>query len=569
MANYTMRSNGTAISLAAAEDGLPTEPSQCLSFTGHAAYASGASPGDHFQLADDGGDYRTTLGGKVSGTSGNKITYEAYSGDTPIINGSDLVGDNWSLSSGSVYKAVVTTKPEQIWIDETYGDRKDVDDATGGGAETLDNEYDWFWDVDGSYFDNEATTLYLYAPGDPFTEYTTPGVEAAARNDCFNTDEEEYLDIDGITFSKNNRSGMYLVYPSYITVKNCISEWAWKDGVWFYPDPGAASQPGNIVEDSVFRYCGLAGITCNIDPVDLTGVIIRRNKCYENGRYQWRPTGSVWNGDFNFTGGIKTWSSRTVPAIGWEIYENECYNNGPEGITDNRPGSVCGIWLDAMEGTAENPLKVYRNICYNNSGTGIFFEICRYVDVYNNVVYDCALSSNVDNEWAGGGIRIDNRYEWISGDINVYNNTISGCWIGIQVTGYSVGAGELNNCDVKNNICSGNDIELRASHGGDNGADGSGNVYDNNCLGAEDTAFISWGGSTYNTYAAWKTAHGESWDQVAGDPSFTDAGSDDYTLAAGSPCIGAGENLGSPYNVALMPSSSWPDAVVTGDQDDY
>lgn len=587
MATYTLLANGTAGSLAAALQptyGDPTDPSTCLSFAGHASYASGASPGDTFQLADNGGHFRSTLGGQISGTSGNRITYEAYPGDTPIINGSDLV-TGWTLSGTSnIWKASVSTRPKQIWIDDNFGDRKDVDDATGGGAESLTNEYDWFWDEDGSYFDNEATTLYLYAPGDPDTQYTTPGVEAASRQDCLNTNFKEYLNIDGITCSKSNRSGIYLNKPSYITVSNCIGEWAWNYGLWLYPDPLAASQPGNIIEDNTFRYCGQSGITCNIDEVDLTGVIIRRNRCYEIDRHTYRPNDANWEYMFNFTGGIKMWSSRATAAVGWQIYENVCYDCGPEGITDNKPGSVCGIWSDALLGTSENPVQIYRNLCYNNSGTGIFHEISRYVDIYNNVIYDCALSSNVDNQWAGAGIRVDNRYDWISGDSKIYNNTIAGCWIGIQVTGYNQSTGELNNVMVKNNICSGNDIELRASNGGDNGTYGSGNVYENNCIGAEASGFISWGGSTYDTYATWKTAHGEAWDQVEGDPSFTDTGSDDYTLASGSPCINTGENVMNrwdmgayiyqgtkdpSFNIALMPESSWTGSVVTGDQDEY
>jgi len=53
------------------------------------------------------------------------------------------------------------------------------------------------------------------------------------------------------------------------------------------------------------------------------------------------------------------------------------------------------------------------------------------------------------------------------------------------------------------------------------------------------------------------------------DPSFTAVGSDDFTLASDSPAINAGANLGATYDDALMPSSTWPDGVVTGDQDDY
>ena len=106
--------------------------------------------------------------------------------------------------------------------------------------------------------------------------------------------------------------------------------------------------------------------------------------------------------------------------------------------------------------------------------------------------------------------------------------------------------------------------------GGNNvGSWGTGNVYDNNCFGAEFTDFIVWGSTLHDTYDAWEADHGEAWAQVESDPSFTDDTSDDYTLASDSPCIGGGDDLGAPYNVGLMPASTWPSGVVTDDRGDY
>ena len=45
-----------------------------------------------------------------------------------------------------------------------------------------------------------------------------------------------------------------------------------------------------------------------------------------------------------------------------------------------------------------------------------------------------------------------------------------------------------------------------------------------------------------------------------------------YVYSAGqsdSPCIGAGADLGTTYDDALDPGSSWPDNVTAVDQDDY
>ena len=561
MATYTLRADGTAGSLAAALNGDPAVAAECLSLAGYASYGAGASPGDIFQLADDGGDYRGILYA-LAGTSGNEFTFKNYPGDTPTLNGSDLI-TGWTISgTANVWKAGVTTEPKQVWIDETFGDRKDVSDETGGGAESLANEYDWFWDSDGSYFDNEANTLYLYAPGDPDTQYTSPGVEACAR--AYGGVASDYCIFDGLVFSKVNQIGLYAYDVSSVTARNCTFEWAWNVGCRFSAD---TSESGFLIEDCVARYnatVGIVGLAVGGGTIDNT--ILRRNKCYENGRHTYRLP--VWDYEHNFTAGIKFWTSEQSNS-GWKIYENEVYDNGPTGTTNNTSSFGNGIWFDAADGTLGDEVLAYLNLVYDNFGSGIFVEISSHVDVWSNIIYGCATGSDTDNKWAAAGIRVDSRENFVKGNNNIFNNSIYGCWIGIQVAEYAT-TGEINDCTFKNNICSGNDIELRASGGGSNDAvNGSGNVYDNNCFGAEASGFISWGGSTYNTYDAWETAHGEAWVQVEGDSLFADPDNGDLTLESGSPCKSTGDDLGPPFNIGPLPSSVWPDGVLTGNRDDY
>ena len=152
----------------------------------------------------------------------------------------------------------------------------------------------------------------------------------------------------------------------------------------------------------------------------------------------------------------------------------------------------------------------------------------------------------------------------------IVNNTVNNCFIGLQAATYEEASGlEYDDNTFKNNILAGCTYAIRTEDGAANDTWGTGNVYENNCCGAQGVGFIMWNTVAQDTYADFKTAHGESWDQVEGDPSFADAGSDDYTLGAASPCIGAAENIGSPYDAALLPDSSWTDSVVIGSQDDY
>lgn len=80
--------------------------------------------------------------------------------------------------------------------------------------------------------------------------------------------------------------------------------------------------------------------------------------------------------------------------------------------------------------------------------------------------------------------------------------------------------------------------------------------------------FMKLFGTAYN-FSGWKTASGQDANSQNADPQFMNASATQFWLQSGSPAIDAGTNLGSPYNIALLPSSSWPNSVLTGDQNAY
>jgi hypothetical protein len=126
---------------------------------------------------------------------------------------------------------------------------------------------------------------------------------------------------------------------------------------------------------------------------------------------------------------------------------------------------------------------------------------------------------------------------------------------------------DISNNLIKNNIAIGqSEHRLLAIFGGDNDTYGSGNVYEYNCFGAEATNFIQWGTTHKSTYVAWEAAYGGSTHSVQADPQLANAAGGDFALRATSPCIDAGADLGPSYSTALMPGSSWPSNVRTGDQ---
>jgi hypothetical protein len=85
--------------------------------------------------------------------------------------------------------------------------------------------------------------------------------------------------------------------------------------------------------------------------------------------------------------------------------------------------------------------------------------------------------------------------------------------------------------------------------------------------GGSATPF-EWNVTNYD-FADYKTNSGEDANSLNSAPTFYNSAAAQFWLTSGSPGIGAGTNLGSPYNIGLMPGSSWPNSVLTGDQNSY
>ena len=537
MATKYVRADGSATWANA--NGPETNASNCCSLS---TAGSNASAGDTVYLSGLGGVFRATLSPSSSGSSGSVITFEGT--NSPEISGADLVG-TWSVFSGSVYQATLTTEPEQVWMDGAFGDRQ-----TSTGA--CVNEYDWYW---------ASNVLYVYAPGDPDTEYTSPGVEAAVRTQVVSP--KSYHLFDGITFTKSNQRVVNSWDDDNYTVQNCTIEWAWLDGA--ICSTSTADLSGVIFTGNVIRYCASAGVLFGVNTTgSIDSFSITKNEFYENcGWHQLVTTGEhTWAGAIKFF----TESDDCTNCI---VSENEVYRNGIAGEGGSNLGN--GIWFDQASGSSGNENIISHNLIYDNITNGIFIEISDYCTAHSNLIYDNSTVTG-GYPWACAGIRVDSRLALTSNYNKIYNNTIVGGYVGI-FCGTTVSQAEgcsLSYNEFKNNIVTGqSEYAIYANDGGDNaGGWGTGNVYENNCLGAEAIS-ISWDGSTYTTYDSWIAASSQTDNNIESDPSFTAAGSDDYTIASNSPCIGEGLILGAGYDDGLLPGSTWPDGVVTGDRDDY
>ena len=106
---YYMRADGTAANKAAATGPCGTV-GNCMNMTVHNGETF--SGDDIIYLCDDGGVYRAQMTVPSSGTDGHVITYAEATGDSPIIDGSDVIetgGDDWTAATTSSVAEQETT----------------------------------------------------------------------------------------------------------------------------------------------------------------------------------------------------------------------------------------------------------------------------------------------------------------------------------------------------------------------------------------------------------------------------------------------------------------------------
>ncbi len=536
-ATYYVRADGTA-----PNKGATTgcgSASSAMSMDTH--NGQNFSAGDTIVLCNNGGIFRTTLWVPAGGSSGAPIVYDGRG--TAVISGADFVS-GWTLDGGNVYRANLSSSPEQVFVNGSFGDRKATKTA-------LSNNLDWYW---------KSGTLYLYSSGgDPDKVYTAPGIEASVRDICVGFGEADYLVMAGITVGHASYGFNGWNPGSHVTIRNCIAEWNWQTGIDFN---GMVSYSDALIEGNIARYNGTGGI-CLLGPGSFS--TIRRNKCYENGKFQ--SAGNNYDPMHEWTFGIKLWED-TAEQQGIQIYFNECYDNGRI-QPDDYQGRGVGIWLDGSAGSPSNPNVIHHNLVYNNTGNGIFHELASNSVTLGNVLYNNATNTGGDEEFAAANIAIDSRNGWTSENNLVYNNTSYGGRVGIKVVTYSCSGCSVDNNIVKNNIVVGaSEHNLYANFGGENdGVRGSGNVYEFNNFGAQSNNFIGWGGNDYDTYTSWEAAYGKSSKSIKGDPQL--AGTSPHLLYLGStsPCRDSGTTLGPAYDDGLAETSTWPTLVVTADQD--
>ncbi|MHC4230095.1 MAG: right-handed parallel beta-helix repeat-containing protein [Planctomycetota bacterium] len=227
-------------------------------------------------------------------------------------------------------------------------------------------------------------------------------------------------------------------------------------------------------------------------------------------------------------------------GYGWSILNNTLYTT---------LGECSENGIDAKWNTSDGRATIAGNTFYgfytctstcggSGDGDGEAISIhnsCDYVDVYDNIIYDCTSGITVEDGAVSIVVRNNLIYDLHTTiqDPNASSSNMGGIHL-VNVNGVDVWNNTLHNCPVNSLIfiTSLNDVFIQN------------NIF-NDC------------GSIFNEGMSGKTVSYNCWfnctetivgtGDVTSDPLFADEGNDDYTLSSGSPCRDAGVDVGLPF----------------------
>lgn len=137
-----------------------------------------------------GGNYPVTstisFAPQDSGSNGHKIVYQAYAGETPVLNGATKV-TGWTQSSGNVYKAALsrTTKLRNLYVNDARATMTSKTVASQGGTGTY------------SVTSGQASWAWASGTSSDGAKYKTTDVPAIAGN------KDDLEIMNGTTWNEN------------------------------------------------------------------------------------------------------------------------------------------------------------------------------------------------------------------------------------------------------------------------------------------------------------------------------------------------------------------------------
>ena len=355
--------------------------------------------------------------------------------------------------------------------------------------------------------------------------------------------DKSYITCDGLHFRHGNGNSSVTdtvhIQGTHITIRNCEI------------DNGASSGVG------IYQYSADVHVeSCSIHDNGANGILVWKDLASAGHENIFRYN-SIYNNQRTsigaFAAGIYVWSNYCI------VEYNKVYDNG----NTSDMGIGIEFWDIDNSGYGQHNIArynlVYGQLSGQTDGTGINADdFSSYTEIYGNVCHS--------NDGPGIGV-------WRAKNVKIYNNTCYGNVLNSNGTRtylgeIAVGAREdgLNaNVEIKNNVAHATKANTHAIYLDSHAYKASGLSIANNDWHANATNWYFWNNGGGNDLATWNALTGVDRDSNA-DPLFTNAAGGDFTLQATSPCIDAGADLGPAYSTALMPGSSWPSNVLTGDQ---
>lgn len=448
--------------------------------------ASSMTAGDTVYIKN--GTYTETIVPRNSGSSGSGyITYQAYMGHTPIIDGQDIRSYGINIQNGSEY-----LKFKGLTIKNHTDDGIKI-------RNTISSDSDYI--VIDSCIIEDNTNEAIHATG------------ADANNRLSN------LTIQNCTIQNNKEHGIYIDdYWDYLTIDNNTVSYnghrgyengscydniqAVQDETTYGPDSHSATNliiTNNMVQGACRQGILVWG--------DIDTILVEGNTSYSNG-----ATGIQIEGD-SASGGPKN-----IVVRNNYVYDN-CKLCGALEVWSN---AECGIWMDSTE------YALIENNVSKANNEGMHFEF-KDSNSYHVVRYNTLYQpSNLR------AVKLFSDTDYIF----FYNNTIHNAGSNGTYGGFYIrddgGTSDYN--VFKNNIISQvDDKEVRC--------DFTTTTFDYNCYYDSSGLSFEWNGTTYYSLNAWQTASSQDSYAIEGDPKFVDPSAGNFKLQNTSPCIDAGGPL--------------------------
>ncbi len=339
-------------------------------------------PGDSI-LFKRGDTWRETLTVSSSGTTSNPITFGVYgSGLPPTVDGSDVVTSAGASSFEAhatlpnVWQKTLATEPRLVFFDGVKGQRK-------SHVASLISTGEWFW---------AAGVLCVYAASDPDTLYTSPGIEAGARDNGVFCANKAYVTIDGLHATHTNAHAILIGgVATGVTLQNSTLSWAAGSGLVLTVDSGNSNRIVNntihdVDADGITGYDKTSG--------SATRTVVEGNTLYNCHKFGMFLRTNYWDILHNT---VRDSGNRDMECVGIELYsagrgEQAAHNRVRYNTVFNiRGGFNDGSAFESDRWCDDNEFSY--NVAYNCDGPGLTLYGATNATVLNNTFYGNSQNS--------------------------------------------------------------------------------------------------------------------------------------------------------------------------------